>query len=317
MNDDDQEKVLEFSGDPGRALISNSAILRESLECSICNSLMLDPYTIQCGHTFCGNCLLLWIKERHEQSTCPQCRSNILSEPVLSLSLRQLALAVAHSWNASQTPKFSAEDLAPKETPLFFPDGPATYPVYDAEDDIYRCPQCSHEVDDGECTNCGRRFRPVAEDHDYTSGSENEDMSDGEDLNSFIDDDDEDAEESRPGPNFPHMLYRMNRAPVADEMEDDSLDEFVEEDSASGAGSDGSSDGSSGGSDDDSDGNDYSQGHHGSNEVDLRSDSDSDDSMLAETRARNRTVNDSDSDVEILDVRHRPMVIDDDDDSDE
>jgi Zinc finger, C3HC4 type (RING finger) len=42
--------------------------LRQTLLCSICNNVYLDPVTIQCGHTFCCSCI-----DRHSDNNwnCP------------------------------------------------------------------------------------------------------------------------------------------------------------------------------------------------------------------------------------------------------
>ena len=47
------------------------------LQCSICNDIFDCPTIINCGHTFCKNCIQKWTEEKRNKSTCPICRSEI------------------------------------------------------------------------------------------------------------------------------------------------------------------------------------------------------------------------------------------------
>lgn len=61
------------------------ANLRNELDCQICYSLILDPLTTPCGHTFCRECLAGML---HHSDLCPICRrtmylpSTVKSEPL-------------------------------------------------------------------------------------------------------------------------------------------------------------------------------------------------------------------------------------------
>jgi hypothetical protein len=44
-------------------------VLEEYFNCSICLKIYDNPFTINCGHTFCKNCL-----KRLSKSICPICR---------------------------------------------------------------------------------------------------------------------------------------------------------------------------------------------------------------------------------------------------
>jgi len=46
--------------------------LESDLECSICNDILYKPVTIACGHTFCKDCLLQFLRQK---PICPLCRS--------------------------------------------------------------------------------------------------------------------------------------------------------------------------------------------------------------------------------------------------
>jgi hypothetical protein len=45
-----------------------------SFECSICTGTLLNPFSMSCGHTFCGDCLANWYASR---KTCPLCRGRL------------------------------------------------------------------------------------------------------------------------------------------------------------------------------------------------------------------------------------------------
>ncbi|OMJ93469.1 hypothetical protein SteCoe_3591 [Stentor coeruleus] len=47
------------------------------LKCSICFLIFVKPSRIDCGHTFCLDCINAWIKKK-SPATCPICRELIL-----------------------------------------------------------------------------------------------------------------------------------------------------------------------------------------------------------------------------------------------
>lgn len=202
QEEDTLDQVLRACRFPNEALKSSPNVLHDALSCSICNGLMLEPYTLHCGHTFCRACLGRWIKECHASSTCPQCREPIIAEPALSLVIRELALAAVASWNVDHPDRVVPEDaLRLEEKPQFFQPGMLDAPQYDSDDGVYRCPVCNFEIEeDGFCAGCGREFNRnrMNFDADYTQDdSDSDDDHYGHDLvdDEAIDVDDDDDEE--------------------------------------------------------------------------------------------------------------------------
>lgn len=46
----------------------------DDLKCSICHDYFFEPISTPCGHHFCRNCLIEWIRVQRTVATCPQCR---------------------------------------------------------------------------------------------------------------------------------------------------------------------------------------------------------------------------------------------------
>jgi len=86
--------------DATRELLSNASdTMFQRTTCAICMEIMVAPYTVTpCGHTFCGTCILQWVKhvavknprEQGREGTrisCPKCRAHVTAIPAPALDL--------------------------------------------------------------------------------------------------------------------------------------------------------------------------------------------------------------------------------------
>ncbi len=55
--------------------------LRSLITCRICIRPLYEPYTIECGHTFCYSCLRQWFDRDRTKKTCPDCRADVIRQP--------------------------------------------------------------------------------------------------------------------------------------------------------------------------------------------------------------------------------------------
>ena len=56
-------------------VIASDAQTKDVMSCGVCFQLLLDPVTLNCGHSFCLVCLAqLWNVSRNSSLLCPMCR---------------------------------------------------------------------------------------------------------------------------------------------------------------------------------------------------------------------------------------------------
>lgn len=61
----------------------NSEEISLNLQCSICNEIFNNPMRLDCGHTYCYDCIKNWISKKNQ---CPNCRQKIV-ESLISRDL--------------------------------------------------------------------------------------------------------------------------------------------------------------------------------------------------------------------------------------
>ena len=69
--------------------------IRAVITCRVCVRPLYEPFTIECGHTFCYSCLVSWFEKNAANKSCPDCRAKIIRKPapaylVCMLQLRSL-----------------------------------------------------------------------------------------------------------------------------------------------------------------------------------------------------------------------------------
>jgi len=64
------------------------SLSKSEFNCSCCFELMVEPTTIQCGHSFCRVCLANWYFGSNSKRTCPQCRQSWNGNPQTNVILR-------------------------------------------------------------------------------------------------------------------------------------------------------------------------------------------------------------------------------------
>ncbi|KAF9946943.1 E3 ubiquitin ligase [Modicella reniformis] len=84
-------KVMDATSKPAPAdtMVQAKQSRDVALQCNICVDYFSSPFTIECGHTFCYECLHAWLEI---QKSCPTCRAKLLRRPTLSFSIREQVL---------------------------------------------------------------------------------------------------------------------------------------------------------------------------------------------------------------------------------
>ncbi|KAI0037079.1 hypothetical protein K488DRAFT_67227 [Vararia minispora EC-137] len=180
--------------------------LLPSLTCQVCLDLLHKPFVLApCGHMACYSCLISWFTTPpandnvHElpiyrKKTCPHCRGVVRSRPAEVWGVKDMVVNVVKSGLAVNFPAPPTDDAnaalagAGRDPwvnifhPLPVVGGGVPQPVegdranlgiFDAEDGVYRCIDCMHEIWEGSCAQCGRIY--PGRDVDLLGDSEGED----------------------------------------------------------------------------------------------------------------------------------------------
>jgi len=196
--------------------------VHNSLQCEICLLLLDRPFVMpKCGHVTCQGCLEAWFSsapqpQHHDaldepgferplwarRKTCPHCRQAVTRPPAPLFLAKNLAKLVSAPYLLDKTalrdgtvPPDAGQDHGSDPFSKYFPPERGEGPLRDEQDGVLRCPNCFHEIYNGECEGCGHVWDHDDElmdggnwDFDDGSGSESE-SEDAHSLNDFIEDD--------------------------------------------------------------------------------------------------------------------------------
>ncbi|KAK6528851.1 E3 ubiquitin ligase [Orbilia ellipsospora] len=191
---DDQIKDLQ----------SDLTKLQKLVTCVVCQDLLFEPYSLGCGHVFCYSCLKDWFRQK---KTCPECRARVKHQPAPAYLIRSMIdtfvvraeLQSPHeeglAFRQQQEEALKLVDADKNDAKGLFggmftkkPNGGMA--IYDPEDGVARCPDCSWEIENRRCPSCGRRF------HASEMPGADSDASDASDFSLESDLEEEDDDES-------------------------------------------------------------------------------------------------------------------------
>ncbi|KAF9029527.1 hypothetical protein BDZ89DRAFT_1159761 [Hymenopellis radicata] len=141
--------------------------VQNNMTCQICLDVLRRPYALApCGHVSCHSCLLNWFSRENEAKTCPHCRSQITKRPIEIWTIKSTVLGLLKTGLLTDVPETEERPLPTDPWNGLFrtlqqqesQDEQDLMGVYDAEDNIYRCQDCMHEIWDGVCSSCERLY---------------------------------------------------------------------------------------------------------------------------------------------------------------
>ncbi|RPA91324.1 hypothetical protein L873DRAFT_1714640 [Choiromyces venosus 120613-1] len=217
--------------------------LQKCVTCVICQDLLFEPFSLQCGHVFCYTCMVDWLG-LYKKRTCPECRAVVKTQPAPAYLIRDMIETFVHRaeltsphGTGSELRKQQREALVAieKDRATEGKDNGGLFKgmfkkkksnglrgFTDPSDGITRCPNCNWEVEDGICTGCGGRVR---EPRGHAFSDSDEDESDDSD------DDDSDDTGSDSANELGNQFARDLEQELDDEEDEDDDDEDDDDDS--------------------------------------------------------------------------------------
>lgn len=68
--------------------------LDQEFLCAICQEIILGATTLQCSHSFCKECIRVWLKEKQ---MCPVCRKRMTQKPIKNVTLENIVEKYIHT----------------------------------------------------------------------------------------------------------------------------------------------------------------------------------------------------------------------------
>ena len=151
--------------------------MQDELKCAICLEYLVKPTQLHaCGHSFCTLCLHTCVQRCGAR--CPECRMDIAEAPSAPfLGIERAILLSLQSCEQEllrYRQRVADAELSIRQLEDVWKRFRGKKPIYDKEDEIYRCPECHWEIDDrtGICTGAAcDLFYPSA----VTNADEEED----------------------------------------------------------------------------------------------------------------------------------------------
>lgn len=87
MEEDVKLENANSEDSPGVKLDRNISV--SEFSCNCCYDILVNPTTLNCGHSFCRHCLALWWVSS-KKTECPECRDKWEGFPKVNILLRDV-----------------------------------------------------------------------------------------------------------------------------------------------------------------------------------------------------------------------------------
>lgn len=135
------------------------------------------PFTTECGHSFCYDCLQSWFENK---MNCPVCRREIENKPVLNIKLKEVSKNITDmlietseepsaraALEKERTDSVKGYEYDAKHERLFGDLFKSALTLIDNSDGVPRCGNCHWEAHGSVCLHCGTEFRIPREEAFY------------------------------------------------------------------------------------------------------------------------------------------------------